>query len=532
MLLAKIKETLLRSPSAKAWKKVGVKHHHGIDVSLAALRSKTTSGIGDFFSLIPLIKWCKKVGFDVIQLLPINDSGTDPSPYNCISSCALNTIYLSLSHLPYIETDTEFAEKLLEIDPLNASPHVLYLEVLNHKMNFLRHYLKKYEEKISGSKEYKKFIADNNTWLEPYSLFKAIKDKMSGSSYLTWPKELKTPTEEEYNALLKEYKKETLFYSLLQFLSFDQLKKVKKIASDNGVLLKGDIPILISPDSADVWHYNELFNLELSAGAPPDVYNPDGQYWGFPLFNWTAIKKSDYGWWKMRLQYAAHFYDIFRIDHVIGFFRLWAIILNSSPKNGKFVPSDESLWGPLGKEILSKLISFTGMLPIAEDLGPVPLVVRPILLELGICTTKVMRWERLWEEDKSFIPINEYPPVSMTCISTHDSPTLAQWWVEFPEEAKAFAKTKNWDYTPVLTKEQRLEILFDSHHTSSLFHINLLQEYLNLCPELSWQDIATERINLPGKVLSTNWTYRYRATVEEITENTPLIKALSTILSP
>lgn len=531
MSQAKIKDILLKSAAGKAWQKVGIKPHHGINVSLSSLRTKTSCGIGEFFDLVPLIKWCKEQGFDVIQLLPLNDSAADPSPYNSISSCALNPVYLSLSHLPFMKEDPELLSKLSDFDHLNASSRVLYSEAQSHKTNFLRHYLQKYEKKILSSKEYERFATQNSGWLEPYALFKSIKDKFAQANHVTWPKEIKTPSDEEYAQLIKEYAEDVCFYSVLQYLCFIQMTKVKAIANEYGVFLKGDIPILISPDSADVWYYCELFTLDFCAGAPPDIYNKEGQYWGFPLFNWPMMQKTNYAWWQQRLQYASNFYDIYRVDHVIGFFRIWAILVNRPAKEGRYVPAEETLWGPQGKEILTTLVSFSDMLPIAEDLGVVPPIVRPILQELGICSTKVMRWERFWKEDSSYIPIDEYPPISMTCISTHDSPTLAQWWIDFPEESMVFAEMKKWDYVQELSSEQREKILWDAHHTSSLFHINLLQEYLNLCPELSWPEIDQERINVPGKVLAANWTYRYKPTLEEIIENKSLQKALSKILS-
>ena len=176
------------------------------------------------------------------------------------------------------------------------------------------------------------------------------------------------------------------------------------------------------------------------------------------------------------------------------------------------------------------MLASSNMLPIAEDLGDVPPEVRVCLSELGICGTKVMRWERYWEKDKSFIPFKDYPPLSMTCVSTHDSRTLQLWWSDFPDEAKDYAAFKHWTYSPTLTVEQRKEILWDSHHTPSLFHINLLQEYLALFPELVWPQPEDERINIPGKVLATNWLYRFRPSVEELTAHEGLKKAIEQIL--
>jgi 4-alpha-glucanotransferase len=223
---------------------------------------------------------------------------------------------------------------------------------------------------------------------------------------------------------------------------------------------------------------------------------------------------------------------MYRIDHVIGLFRIWAIPIGHPEIIGKFIPEDPALWIPQGKETLEMMITASPMLPIAEDLGFVQPIIRACLAELGIPGTKVMRWERLWDQDKSFIPYHAYPVISMTCVSTHDSPTLVQWWNTQPEEVQAFCAFKGWiGIPPQLTQEMRKEILWDSHHTASLFHINLLQEYLALFPELVWPNPEDERINIPGKVLPTNWTYRFKPSVETLISHQGLQGEISRLLS-
>ncbi len=521
---------LQQTPTSRQWKKAGIFPHHGINFPLSALRSVQGDGIGTFLDLIPMIDWCRHLGMDVIQLLPLNDSGSDPSPYNAVSSCALNPIYLTLQELPYLKLSPSLQEKIASLNILNASPRILYSEVQSHKMNFLHLYVDTFGARIAKTARYRDFVSKHN-WLFPYALFKVLKDKLGQNAFATWPNELKYPSKKEFDRLLAKNEKELFFYLCLQYLCFEQLSKVKEYAKTQKILLKGDIPILISPDSADVWAYPELFLLDFAAGAPPDRYTPEGQYWGFPIFNWQAMKKGHYLWWKQRLHYAGHFYDLYRLDHVVGFFRLWAIPLHHPSREGKFVPSDESLWGFQGKEILETLVHSSAMLPIAEDLGVVPVVAKATLLQLGICGTKVLRWERMWEEDGRFIPCQEYPPVSLTCVSTHDSPTLAQWWKELPEESKQYAKFKGWTYTPELSSEHRMEILQESHKTPSLFHINLLQEYLALFPDCVWPGLEEERINVPGKILATNWTYRFRLNVKEMTTHEGLFQKIRAILS-
>lgn len=527
-----LKNRLFQSITGKQWEKIGVHPHHGINLPLFALHSKNSSGIGEFFDLLPIIDWCAKLKIDFIQLLPLNNSNSesDPSPYNAISSCALNFLYLSLYALPFVENFPELQNKLSEFKKFNSTESVCYTEVFSYKKSWLIEYFSQVGEKILQSEDFQSFYK-NHSWLMPYALFKTLKDQLKNTPWNTWPENLRYPTPEKLEPLYALYEKEASFYLFLQYLCFTQLKKVKTYAEEKGLFLMGDVPILLSGESADVWYNPELFDTHLSAGAPPDHYNKKGQNWGFPIFQWDALRKTHFDWWKQRLQYAENFFDIVRLDHILGFFRIWAIPPHHPSKEGYYIPDAEEEWERQGKELLTAIVSSTTMLPIGEDLGIVPKVVRPCLNEMGICGTKVMYWERKWSGNKSYIPIQKYPPVSITCISTHDSETLTLWWKNCPDEAKAYAKHKHWTYSPHLKDEHREEILWDSHHSASLFHVNLLQEYLAFFPELSWTDPEKERINIPGTILPTNWTYRFRPSVEELTSHKELFSKMTKILS-
>lgn len=525
-----LKDTLLRTITGPGWEKVGVRPHHGINLPLSALHSSQSCGIGEFFDLIPIIDWCQSLKIDFIQLLPLNNSEGDPSPYNAISSCALNPVYLSLHDLPYLEKVPQLKKKLKDLSALNETQRIAYTEVLTHKLSWMHAYFDEVGETIAKSKELKDFISEN-PWVEPYGLFKALQSRLGKTSWTDWPEELCSPSPKDLKKLIQRYWPDVSFYIVLQFLCVAQLKKVKEYANSKGIFLMGDFPLLVSKESVDVWQYPDFFDTHLSGGAPPDYYNKDGQNWGFPIYRWDALRKKHFIWWKQRLECAENFFDLFRLDHVLGFFRIWAIPPNRPSKDGYFVPEDKNKWEAQGKELLTMIATATQMLPIGEDLGTVPDVVRPCLKELGICGTKVMRWERKWEEkDKHFIPIQYYPPVSITCISTHDSETLTLWWQTFTDEAKDYADYKHWTYAPQLTDAQREEILWDSHHTSSIFHVNLLQEYFAFFPELIWPNPEDERINIPGKILPTNWTYRFKPSVEMIISHKELFSKMEKIL--
>lgn len=522
---------LYQSPTGTEWKHVGAHHHHGINLPLFSLRSQASCGIGEFPDLIPLFDWCKSLGMDVIQLLPLNDGGPETSPYCALSAMALNPMHLGLSILPYLDKVPDAEKYITELRQYNATQRIDYPQLYEARERFLKYYFKHAGHWIIDSYDYLLFLS-RFPWIEPYALFKAIKIDRKWQSWQEWPSEMKDAGPKEYLNLLHRYKDEVTFQRCIQYLCFQQLQNVKKIAEQKGVLIKGDIPILINFESADVWNQRHLFLLNHAAGAPPDMYAKEGQYWGFPLYQWDAHEKDNYNWWKIRLNVASYFYHIYRLDHVIGFFRLWGIPKGMKATEGQFFPSNASEWIPLGKKTLNMMVTNCQMLPIGEDLGTVPPEVRACLQSLGICGTKVMRWERNWDTDKSFISPKDYLLESMTTVSTHDSETLKLWWKNQPEEAQDFCKFKGWTHADELSQQYHLEILRDSHHSGSLFHINLLNEYLALVPELSWPELQDERINIPGTITNFNWSYRFRPTVEEIISNQQLIDIMRQIIQP
>ncbi|MEM7174596.1 MAG: 4-alpha-glucanotransferase [Chlamydiota bacterium] len=511
-MMIPIETQLKKGPTSTAWNTIGVRHHHGINLPLAAIRTKKSAGIGEFFDLLPLIDWCAQLKLDIIQLLPLNESGkNEPSPYNALSSCALHPIYLSLHALPYRNA----ASDLQHLTSLNDTKQVAYQKVYELKLTYLCHYLAAVDDQLKSEPTYTDFLATQE-WLTEYALFKVFKNKHNDQNWQEWPEEERHPSKTQLKKWLKEYAREVDFYCLLQYLCFNQLKAVKAYAERHNVWLKGDIPILVNPDSADVWAHRTFFHLDRVVGRPSSNLEPDGQYWGFPLYNWKAMEENHHEWWKKRLQTASQLYHIYRIDHIIGFFCLWTIPAGQSPKTGCYFPSNPDLMRAQGRHLLETLLSFTEMLPIGEDLGdPYPFI-KETLASYGIPGTKVFRWERDWERNSEFIAYSDYPPISMSSVSTHDLDTTPLWWQKFPSDAAAYAAFKKWRYSKTLHRDQLLEILWDNHHSGSLIHINLLQEYLALTPELTWDNPEDERINYPGTIKSRNWTYRYKMPLETL----------------
>ncbi len=512
---------LIHSPAAEQWKHIEIKPHHGIAIPLFSLHSVHSYGIGEFTDLIPLIDWCTSIGFDVIQLLPLNDTGLGTSPYSALSAFALHPLYLGLNALPHIEEYPLLQEELRGLPKYSYASHIEYAHVRENKERFLHHYYQTAGSKLLKSEAYQHFY-HSTPWLKGYAVFKILKKRHYWSNWESWPENERILTAHVIDHIEASEQEEFNWHCLLQFLCYSQIRAVKMYASQKRVWLMGDIPILIDRDSADVWLHRDLFDLHYSAGAPPDMFSENGQNWGFPIYDWTALAHQENRWWIDRLQWASRYYHIYRIDHIVGFFRIWAIPVGFQGKDGHFIPKNEDLWIDHGQRIMLMMLKACEMLPIGEDLGVVPPEVRACLSALGICGTRVMRWERKWKENGQFISPQNYPIDSMTTVSTHDSQTLQQWWKSNPEEALIFARFKGWSYQPLLSRDHHREILWDSHHSGSLFHINLLSEYLTLIPGLTWPNPEDERINIPGILSPHNWSYRLRPSLEELAQQETL----------
>lgn len=484
---------------------------HGICVPLSSLHTRHSCGIGELLDLIPLLHWMHALGLNVLQLLPLNDTGHDSSPYMALSTCALNPVYLSLHALPNADPSS-----LAPLQQLTRAPYVDYLSVRRHKETWLENYLQHGAQHLKHDPEYCKFV-ENESWLGEYAEFTTRLRQNRYCHWSLWQQAEPPPVQIERE-------------KMGQFLLYRQLREVKLLAQKLGIALLGDLPLLLSSQSVEAWKYPHLFDLEATVGAPPDQFSDVGQSWGFPFIRWIENSEELLSLWNRRLRYSEHFYDIYRLDHVIGFFRLWKIPPGTLAKEGSYVPPsvDDALL--LGKSNLEALCSMTAMRPLGEDLGVVLPEFRHVLSALKIPGIKVMRWERRWDGDLGYIPVELYEPLNLTTVSTHDTETLEQWWNTWPQEASRYCQLKKFAYRP-FDKEIRLLYLFDSHHSGTLFHVNLLNEYLALYPELVHDSTYEERINIPGTLPDQNWRYRLRLPLEETLAHQPLKDSIASLLA-
>jgi 4-alpha-glucanotransferase len=282
--------------------------------------------------LAALGTWCRAAGLSLIQLLPINDTGYESSPYSALSAFALHPVYLRLAEVPGY---APFAEKERALAAeLNGRVQVDHGRVWGAKQTLLKQL---FQTVPFTAGEAETWLA-NNTWGRAYAVFWALRERYSRAGWQGWP-DHRQVTKAQIQALWDELGAEARFPVWLQIQAERQLGAAVQALEGLGVALKGDIPILLNEDSADVWAHPEYFDLGLRAGAPPDGMNPEGQNWGFPVYHWGNLARDGYGWWKDRLRHAARFYQAYRIDHVLGFFRLWATPQeNHTAQLGHFQP--------------------------------------------------------------------------------------------------------------------------------------------------------------------------------------------------
>lgn len=297
----------------------------GTAVPVFSLRSESGFGVGEFNDLRKLADWAALTGQSVIQILPVNDTTmtggrTDSYPYNANSTFALHPQFI---HLPDAGVRPDERYKALQKE-LNALPSVDYERVNREKSRLLKEAFTAVGEEVMSGKDYKAFYSSNKDWLVPYSVFCVLRDINGTPDFRKW-KSLSEYSDSKVKAFFRRHKAETGYYCYVQFCLDTQLKDAVEYAHSKGVAIKGDLPIGISRTSVDAWMFPRLFNLDSQAGAPPDAFSSDGQNWGFPTYNWDEMAKDGYAWWKARLRKMSEYFDAFRIDHILGFFRIWEI---------------------------------------------------------------------------------------------------------------------------------------------------------------------------------------------------------------
>ncbi len=387
----KVNEGYLHFSSKSSWKGVGV------TVPVFSLRSKDSWGIGEFPDLKKLGDWASLTGMKLIQILPINDTisthtWADSYPYKCSSVFALNPIYLNLEKLGIL--NTKYKQEYISLqEQLNKTKHIEFPEVLKKKLIYISELFNLYGKDLLDSKAYNIFYNDNQEWLLPYATYLYFRTHYKTNNTSEWrgngaySKDIALELFSQ-NKKARIHFKQT-FYT--QFCLHQQLKEASDYIKSKGIALKGDLPIGISKQSLDAWQYPRLFNLKSQAGAPPDAFAQLGQNWGFPTYNWAEISKNNYEWWINRLKHMEQYYAAFRIDHILGFFRIWSIP-NSAIYGilGQFEPAM-----PLSKQEMLTKFDFN-----FEEIYSKPYITEQLL------SNKISDKEQLINIKSYFLPTN------------------------------------------------------------------------------------------------------------------------------
>lgn len=324
-----------------AWKGAGV------SVPVFSLRGKNSFGIGEFADLKLLVDWAKKTGLRLIQILPVNDTTatgtwTDSYPYASISAFALHPIYINLDLVAGKKYSDLIKPLKKKQKQLNEQPVLDYEQVLKFKTSTLKELFSVQKEDFLTDKDFLDFFESNKHWLVPYAAFCYLRDRNGTSDFTTWKiysKYDKAAIEKYTAPRAKHYDSIALQY-FIQYHLHLQLKEAAEYAHKNGVILKGDIPIGIYRYGCDAWVSPDLYHMDQQAGAPPDLFAVAGQNWGFPTYNWAKMAEDGFEWWHKRFVQMSNYFDAFRIDHILGFFRIWSIPIESVEGTmGRFVPA-------------------------------------------------------------------------------------------------------------------------------------------------------------------------------------------------
>lgn len=536
----------------------------GVLAPLFAIRGKNDLGVGDTEALKELATWSKQNGLRVVQILPINETGSDHSPYNLLSAMAIepSTIATTPEALPDLKR--EDYEKILGRHDLASLTDgaVNYDDVKMLKRHLLFAAFKNFRSRDTDkarTKAYALFEKVNEDWLKDYSMHRALVTWHEESEVSSkWPREHHTPVgvrvwkESLSDGRKKEFREIMRFHAYVQWIAYQQWISVREHCEKEGVALMGDVPVGVSIYSSDVWADPDIFDVTRSSGAPPEkVFKADpftekwGQNWGFPLYNWDRMAQDDYAWWRRRLRYLMRIFHLLRVDHALGFFRIYSFPWRpeDNEQYTELTPEQaaDKTGGPLpgfvdcddstdenrehnrrhGEKLYKMLVEETGQHRlIAEDLGEVAPYVRPTLQQMEIPGFKIPQWERAGDR---LIPGTEYQRLSLATFATHDHPPIKTFWNALYDVTQSGDQGRT---------DAAIHSMWEFMNFCGRPDIHLPQPYTPEIHELfvrglfasnSWlavhmiTDLAgsDQRFNVPGSASGTNWTERMPGPIEE-----------------
>ncbi|MGI8820954.1 MAG: 4-alpha-glucanotransferase [Chthoniobacterales bacterium] len=531
----------------------------GVLAPLFALRRDDDLGVGDLTTLREFIDWAASVGFKLVQLLPINETGGDNSPYNAISAMALEPTTLHLapgSPEDLTEEDFDAVVASANLKKLRAGT-VHYPQVRKLKRALLAKAFARFQARGGNNAAFAAFVEEEKSWLEDYAFFRALMEENGGNeAWDHWPPEQQSPgsarewhlaQDDEVRPRVARHEQ---FFRYVQWIAYAQWMAAKTYAEERGVALMGDIPFGVSYYSADVFARPDLFLLNWSGGAPPEPYFKEdaftqkwGQNWGIPLYNWNAMRARDFDWWRQRVRGVRRIFHVFRIDHVLGFYRIYAFPWRPQ-RNAEFLPlsweemlqrtggrwpqfaprDDESHENAVanrheGEDYLRMALGAAESTRlVGEDLGTVPNYVRPSLQSLGIAGFKIPQWETT--PAGRVIPGAEYQRLSVTTYATHDHKPLRAMWDEAFGHESATREQAREDFDKI-AQFAGLDRLPDGSDFDRDFYAPALRA---LFQSEAWVAIVMitdllarkNRFNVPGTAADSNWSRRLNLTVQRL----------------
>ena len=489
---------------------------NGILLPVAAMKTARDWGVGDFSSLREWTHFFSGLGTKILQILPLQETAPGQNcPYSALSAFAIDPVYIDIEAVREVSLSPQARQTIqdlqVHIAAWRASKTAPFAVVKDAKLKVLwqayQYFLtQEIANQTPHARAFEAYCNANQNWLRGYSIFRALKDFYHWQTWKDWPEGLRDFQPQAVSEFETKYKEYVQFFSYIQWQADMQLRGARSAAQAAGVCLFGDIPFGTNLDSAEVWSERENFRLDWSVGAPPDQFSEKGQSWGLPAYNWDYMQSHDFSLWRRKIRRAVELYDVFRLDHLVGFFRTY--VFEQGNENGFFdVPAEQAQIDRGYAFLRMVLESANGALPVGEDLGVIPNYVRRMLVDLKIPGYKVLRWER--EDNGYYREPRNYPVVSLATTSTHDTETLRGWW----ESENIWEKAHIWEMISAQKTDGNVPFNLDTQRT-------ILRRVLTAASALtmfSWQDIigTLERINVPGTVGEHNWTYRSPYTAQE-----------------
>ena len=544
----------------------------GVLAPLFALRTETDLGIGDLEALRQFVDWAAEIGFKIVQLLPINEMGGDHSPYNAISSVALEPTTLHLAPgSPEDLSRKDFEEVIARNDlPRLRKGAVKHDGVRRLKIDLLEksfgRFSRRGEEDPASAAGFDAFCTAEGGWLRDYAFFRALMEENGNSErWDQWREEHRSADSarrwlaEQTAEVRRRFSERESFFKYVQWVAFDQWSAMRTYAEERDVALMGDIPFGVSLYSADVYSRRDEFALEWSGGAPPEPYFKDdkftqkwGQNWGIPLYRWDVMRARNLAWWRQRVRGVRKIFHVFRIDHVLGFYRIYAFPWRPD-RNAEFLPLSwdemrertgeaipqfypraDSTWENCeanrreGEECLRAVLEESGgTRVVGEDLGTVPDYVRPSLHSLGVAGFKIPQWE---VRHGHVTPGQEYERLSVTTYATHDHKPIRAMWDEAQNTEATTQDQAREDLLKIarfagVEARDGLDYLRDFYPAimSALFQSNAWMAIVMVTDLLARKD----RFNVPGTAANSNWSRRMQKTVTGLAASPTIRKRMS-----